>query len=82
MARLIDADNLINAIRGATLNFKEMWKRVTIDIIENQPTVELNQWVPVSERLPDAYWNVLICTKKVILMLILLQGKESLAMMM
>lgn len=53
MARLIDADNLINAIRGVTLNFKEMWKRVTIDIIENQPTIELNQWIPVSERVPE-----------------------------
>ena len=51
--RLIDADKLKDLITSSTLRCTALWKRVTTDIIDNQPTIDMQNWIPCSERLPD-----------------------------
>ena len=54
--RLIDADALstkINKIGYIPVCVDCMTKHNVIEIVEQQPTIEPNQWVPCSERLPE-----------------------------
>lgn len=55
--RLIDADNIkyVEYINGGITVSKE--------VIEQQPIVEPNQWIPCSERLPEESKTYLICLK-------------------
>ena len=51
--RFIDADLLNTVLNSTNIRWSDLWKRVVLDIIDNQQTVEPNQWIPCSERLPD-----------------------------
>ena len=50
--RLIDADALIGELHN--YRFYDGDDRTLVyDVIENQPTIEPQKWIPVSERLPE-----------------------------
>ena len=55
MSRLIDADELINAIADFPYGYRGMIKNV----IAEQPTVEerKGKWIPCSERLPEKVFS-------------------------
>lgn len=58
--RLIDADKLWDVMNKATLNHivtNTLWNTLK-SVVENAPTV--NEWIPVSERLPENSGCVLI----------------------
>ena len=53
---LIDRDELINDICkkcNSDLCHDGYWGCEELYVIEAQPTVTVNEWIPVSERLPD-----------------------------
>lgn len=50
--RLIDADELIKCIPSEECNSRFA--------VMNAPTVELQKWIPCSERLPDKKQNVIV----------------------
>ena len=51
MARLIDADALKELIRQEPTD--GMYTEEILSAIDEQPTVEVPGWIPVTERLPD-----------------------------
>ena len=57
MSRLIDADNL--NFRNQIYNKSQM--KAILDFVDAQPTVEVNQWIACSERLPKQGDTVLTC---------------------
>ena len=61
MSRLIDADELINAIADFPYGYRGMIKNV----IAEQPTVEerKGKWIPCSERLPKESGKYLVTLK-------------------
>lgn len=70
MSRLIDADAFKAYIRNAYEQVKHMYpdggkwaRQITEDFckdIDEQPTIEPQKWIPVSERLPKQQQTVLI----------------------
>lgn len=67
MTRLIDADDLKKSAIKKLGIASERWlldsEKVIFEEIDNAPTVEVPQWIPVSERLPeDSYETDLIVT--------------------
>jgi hypothetical protein len=64
--RLIDADEMIKGLsKFITCKLGEI-KAVDIKkFINKQPTVEPNQWIPCSERLPEIYEDT--CTSEIVL---------------
>lgn len=66
MGRIIDADDFESRVRSAggmveedlTSDFKDGVLTV-LEMLKTQPSAQ--QWIPVSERLPDNAKNVLVC---------------------
>ena len=59
MSRLIDADALRESIitRQTEMSYEDAWALTCVD---NAPTIEPQQWIPVSEQLPELYKPVLV----------------------
>ena len=58
MSRLIDADALWKDVTTRIEEYCDIAD--LIDIIERQPTIEPQQWIPVTERLPEEEVDVLV----------------------
>lgn len=71
--RLIDKDALkkdVLALRDCYNGFSDTYdKACIIGVIDEQPTIEPERWIPVTERLPEdveigeEYPTVIFCTK-------------------
>jgi hypothetical protein len=60
--RLIDADALKKrAIRVSTVKERCYMKAVGTHEIDKAPTIEVPTWIPVTERLPEVWQDVIIC---------------------
>lgn len=67
MSRLIDADVLKDkAIHEANRlgSYGYMDAKSIIDLIDDAPTIEPQQWIPVTERLPKKYIGEWLCCDK------------------
>ena len=65
--RAIDADELLKV----TVKKNGIWNAITNssgegleEIINNQPTIEIPKWIPVSERLPEDEVTVMVSCGK------------------
>ena len=62
MSRLIDADEM--KIKGyMRLSGYTVTNRLIDEVVDSVPTVQIPHWIPVSERLPEHYQNILFSTK-------------------
>lgn len=59
--RLIDADALIGELHNTYL-YGDNARKVIYRKIEEQPTIEPQRWIPVTEVMPDEHNRVLILT--------------------
>ena len=59
MARLIDADALLDAISAETPIHTKSFIRI-LDLITNAPTVQRDGWVRIGDRLPNPNTRVLV----------------------
>lgn len=64
--RLIDADKFKNQVtlQPSAGTIDTLQAEAICKIIDAQPTVEQNQWIPVTEKLPKCEEEVYIQTKK------------------
>lgn len=59
------------------LEYVFKWLSEEFEIIEEQPTIEVQRWIPVAERLPDVWQSVLVARKAVHIEFVLSSGGWS-----
>lgn len=64
MSRLIDADKFKKYLLEKFGPSQDSTVLFLYGLIAEQPTVEQDNWISCSDRLPDDYVNVLTCDKK------------------